>query len=91
MRFHIHSLKARAAEQGKRLTWDDIAEGTGIRKPMLFQIANGKARAIRPQYIDALCSFFRVGVEELMSADTVDLPIDLNLRPDRRGKRVGEV
>lgn len=90
MRFHLHSLKGKATESGRRITWQDIADGTGIRKPTLLNIANGRSRTIRPEYIDALCAYFEVPVGDLLSADEIDLPLELNLRPDRRGKRFGE-
>lgn len=90
MRFHIQTLKARSADAGQRLTWQDIAESTGIRKPTLLSIANNRARAIRPEYVDALCTFFGVTTGELMSADQIDLPLNLNLRPDRRGRRIDQ-
>lgn len=88
MRFHIYSLKAKATESGRRLTWQQIADGTGIRKVMLFKIARNEARVIRPEYIDALCTFFGVTIDELFTADSVDLPLNLDIRPDRKGKRI---
>lgn len=90
MQFHIRTLKARSAEQGRRLTWQDIAQGTGIRRPTLLNLADGKARAIKPDYVDALCTFFGVTAGDLITANEVSLPLTLNLRPDRRGKRFGQ-
>lgn len=90
MRFHIRSLKARAAETGRSLTWQEVADGTGISKLTLLKLANNTARVIRPQYVDALCTFFGVGVDELISTEEVPLPLRLELRPDRYGKKVGE-
>jgi DNA-binding Xre family transcriptional regulator len=88
MRFHIHILKAKATEAGRRLTWQEIADGTGIRKPMLFRIAQNQARTIRPEYIDALCTFFGVTTNELITAEPIDLPLNLGIRPDRKGKLI---
>lgn len=88
MRFHIYTLKARASEKGRRLTWDQLAEATGIRKSMLFRIARNQARMVRPEYIDALCTFFGVAVDELLTAESIDLPLNLDIRPDRKGKLI---
>ena len=90
MHFHLRTLKARASESGRPVTWQDIVEETGISRATLLMIAGNKVRAIRPQYIDALCTFFDVEAGELISAERVDLPLQLDLRPDRRGKRFGE-
>jgi hypothetical protein len=89
MLFHIHSLKARATEAGRPVTWQQIADGTGIRRPTLFKIAGNEARVIRPEYIDALCTFFGVTTGELMTAESVKVPLELAIRPDRRGKPIG--
>jgi len=72
------------------MTWQDIANGTGIHIPVLLRIAKGQARTIRPEYLDALCSYFEVGAGELMTPDEVELPLRMNLRPDRKGKKIGE-
>jgi len=90
MRFHLHTLKARGAERGQPITWRDIASGTGIRMAVLLKIAKGEPRTIRPEYLDALCSYFGVGAGELMTPDEVELPLRMNLRPDRKGKKIGE-
>ena len=90
MRFHLRTLKARAGESGRPVTWQDIAEGTGISRSTLLKMADNQVRAIRPKYVDALCAFFDVEIGELMTAERIVLPLDLDLRPDRRGKRFGE-
>jgi DNA-binding Xre family transcriptional regulator len=84
MVFHLHTLRAREAERGNTLSWDDIAERTGIRRATLIAMANHEAKQVRPEYLDALCAFFRVGVNELMTPEPVALPLELNIRPDRR-------
>jgi DNA-binding Xre family transcriptional regulator len=88
MLFRIYTLKAKATEAGRRLTWQQIADGTGIRKPTLFRLARSESRTIRPEYIDALCTFFGVTPGELMTADMVKLPLNLGIRPDRKGKLI---
>lgn len=88
MRFHLRRLKAIAAESGRHLTWRQISEETGIRQDALLKMANNQVRSIRPVYVDALCTYFGVSTGELLSADETHLPLDLDLRPDRRGKPV---
>lgn len=90
MRTRINELKGRMADRGKRATWEEISQATGIRMATLLEISRGRLKQWRPEYIDALCAYFGVEVGDLLIADPVDLPLELNLRPDRRGKKVGE-
>ena len=90
MKFHLRSLKARASEDGQKVTWRDVADGTGIRQLTLLRMAKNDVKCIRPEHIDALCAFFDCSVGDLMSAGPVQLPLKLVLRPDRRGKQIGE-
>jgi DNA-binding Xre family transcriptional regulator len=91
MRFHLHTIKSKTAESGHRLTWQQIADATGIRESTLRSLANNRARTIRPEYVDALCTFLGVTAAELITAERVTLPLEMNLRPDRHGKQIGEV
>lgn len=51
---------------------------------------------LRPEYVDALSTYFahELGVTvddiQIVRAEPVALPLDLNIRPDRAGRRVGE-
>lgn len=87
MQIRIRELKTELRRRGLRLTWADIESGTGIRNTTLFAMDNGTAKTIRPEYLDALCQYFDVGIEELLKPESVDLPLDLNIRPDRKGRR----
>lgn len=84
MQIKIGELKVRASRKGNRLTWDDIAVATNIRQPTLISMNNGTIKQLRPEYIDALCKFFNVEVQDLLEIDDVELPLKLNVRPDRR-------
>ena len=86
----INELKGRLADQGLRQTWDDISAATGIRKATLLAISKGRLKQWRPEYIDALCAYFKVSVGELLVAESMSLPVQLDLRPDRAGKKIGE-
>lgn len=90
MRTRIDELKGRMADDGRRVTWEEMSAATGIRMATLLEISKGRLKQWRPEYIDALCAYFGVEVGDLLIADPVALPLELNLRPDRRGKRVGE-
>lgn len=46
---------------------------------LLLEISKGRLKQWRPEYVDALCQYFGVPVGELLIADAVDLPLDLNL------------
>jgi DNA-binding Xre family transcriptional regulator len=91
MQIRIGELKTRARREGRRLTWEDIEQATGIRQPTLISMNNGTAKQIRPKYLDALCKFFGVGVAELLEPEDVTLPLQLNIRPDRRGEGTSEI
>ena len=86
MQIKIGELKARASRAGNRLTWEEIETATGIRQPTLIAMNNGTAKQIRPEHLDALCKFFEVELKELLEAEDVKLPLQLNVRPDRRKK-----
>jgi DNA-binding Xre family transcriptional regulator len=96
MKTRINELRGRAADQGKRVTWKELSTVLGIRELTLVALSKGELRQLRPEYIDALCSYFSdllgetIGPGDLLIAERVALPLKLNIRPDRRGKRVGE-
>ena len=84
MQIKIGELKVRASRGGERLTWEEIEAATGIRRPTLLAMNNGTAKQVRPEHLDALCRFFKVSVEELLEAEFVELPLQLNIRPDKK-------
>lgn len=86
MQFKLSELKAaHSRELGERVTWEMIAEATGIRRGTLIAMDQGNIRQIRPEYLDALCVYFGVGVEELMAREDVALPL-----PELRRQRATE-
>jgi DNA-binding Xre family transcriptional regulator len=84
MQIKIGELKARAQRAVGRFTWEDIETATGIRRATLTAMNNGTAKQVRPEHLDALCKLFRVSIAELLEAEDVELPLQLNVRPDRR-------
>jgi DNA-binding Xre family transcriptional regulator len=89
MRLKINELRGRMADQGRSVSLQDVEDATGISRAALTEISKGRARRLIPEYIDALCVFFGVEAGELVEAEPVQLPLSLNIRPDRRGQRVG--
>lgn len=90
MRLRINELRGRMADQGRSVSLQEIEDATGISRKALTEISKGRVRRLIPEYVDALCAYFEVEAGELIEADPVDLPLDLNIRPDRRGARVGQ-
>jgi len=70
MRVNIDALR-----QARGLTWDQLAELTGIGKPTLHKLAHGKAQSIRLEHLDVLCTFFRVPIADLLVAEVVIIPL----------------
>ena len=85
MNFRLNELKGKLADSGRSMSWEAIAEETGISKQALIALSKGTMRAIQPVYVDILCKFFNVSADGLIALDDVDLPYELNLRPDRHG------
>ena len=53
MRTSIDELR-----QAHDLTWDELAQATGIGKPTLHKLAHNKSKSVRLEHLDALCSYF---------------------------------
>ena len=70
MRVNIDALRL-----ARGLTWDQLAELTGIGKPTLHKLAHGKAQSIRLEHLDVLCTFFRVPIADLLVAEVVIIPL----------------
>jgi hypothetical protein len=96
MRSRLNELRGRLADQGHVVIWDQLAAATGIRKATLIDLSRGQLKLLRPEFVDALCTYFSqqlgepVDAGDLLVADRVALPLALNLRPDRACKRPGE-
>lgn len=96
MQIKLNEYKGRLRDAGKRVSNDDIAEATGIGISTIDKLSAGAIKEIRMEYIDALATYFAgqlgMAVEQinLIQAEPVVIPLALNIRPDRHGKRVGE-
>jgi len=62
-------LKERIAEkefqEGRRITYDEIAEATGIHRTTLSKLANKKGYNTTTDVVDKLCTFFDIKIEQL--------------------------
>lgn len=63
-------LKERIADfefrERRRLTLQELAEGTGLNRMTLSKLANQHGAIVRTDVVDKLCKFFGCRVEELM-------------------------
>jgi putative transcriptional regulator len=58
---------------GSRLTFDELAKGTGIHRTTLSKIANTRSYNTTTDNIDKLCEFFNCQIDDLMQyVDKVD-------------------
>lgn len=96
MQWKLNELRGKLADQGRPVALEAIATATGISRQTLTEISKGRLRVLRPEYVDALSTYFahELGVTvddiQIVRAEPVALPLDLNIRPDRAGRRVGE-
>ena len=82
MRTSINELR-----EGRGLTWDQLAAETGIGKPTLHNLGHNKAKSVRLEHLDALCSYFRVPVGDLLIADIVSVPLEKDPALQERGRK----
>ena len=96
MLIKLNEYKGKLRDAGKRVSNEDIAEGTGINLRTIENISSGTLKEFRGEYVDALTVYFAkalgVPVAEinLIQAEPITLPLSLNIRPDRHGAKVGE-
>ena len=90
MKIKLSELRGRLADRGEGVSLQEVEEATGISRKALTKISKGRMNILRPEYIDALCTYFDIDAGELVEAERVSLPLDLNIRPDRHGAQVGE-
>ncbi len=90
MRVHLNELRGRLADrEGHHIGWEEVAQAVGIRRNTLIAMAKGTHTVWRPEYIDALCTYFGATASELITSEAIELPIPA-IRPDRAGARVGQ-
>lgn len=80
MRINLNRLMGQRADSGQRDTWKELSEKTGVRRATLYAISRGELKQLRPEHIDALCTYYGVSAGEMIEAERVQLPIELNLR-----------
>ena len=66
IRFLLKELiSEREFQIGRRVTFDEIAEATGIHRTTLSKIANVRGYNTTTDNLDSLCGFFGCRLEEL--------------------------
>lgn len=90
MYIKLGELRGRRADKGLPSTMEAVALGTGIDLRTLENIAAQKLKMYRREYIDAICTFFECTPSDAIAVEPVVLPLNLVIRPDRRGVRVGK-
>lgn len=67
IRYRLRELMAEAHfKSGQRMTFDEIANETGIHRTTLSKIANHRSYNTTTDNIDKLCRFFDCQVSDLM-------------------------
>lgn len=90
MYLKLGALRGKRSDQGLPYSMEAIAEGTGIGLRTLEKLAAKEVKLYRGDYIDALCTFFECQPNDLIEVERVVLPLELDIRPDRHGVKVGE-
>lgn len=90
MYLKLGELRGKRADRGLPSSMEAVAEGTGIDQRTLEKIAAKDIKLYRREYIDALCAFFGCTPSDLIANEPIDLPLKLEIRPDRHGVRVGK-
>lgn len=66
IRFRLKELIAdKEFNDGKRITYEDIAKATGIHRTTLSKIANQKGYNTTTDVLDKLCVYFGVELDKL--------------------------
>ncbi|HET6421315.1 MAG TPA: helix-turn-helix transcriptional regulator [Geobacteraceae bacterium] len=67
IRFRLKELIAdREFKEGKRVTFEEVSEATGIHRTTLSKIASQRGYNTTTDNIDKLCRFFRCNVGNIM-------------------------
>jgi len=66
IRFKLKELMAeKSFQEGRRVTYDEIAQHTGINRTTLSKIANQKGYNTNTDNLDALCAYFGCEIGDL--------------------------
>lgn len=67
LRFKTKELLAKKSfDEGRRITWDEVAKECGVSRPTLSKIANTKGYVTVTSNIDSLCAYFNCTVSDLL-------------------------
>ena len=67
IRFHLKELVAdHEFRTGKRLTFEEIANSTGIHRTTLSKVVNQRGYNTTTDNVDKLCRYFGCKVEDIM-------------------------
>lgn len=67
IRFRLKELIAdRAFKEDRVITMAEVADGAGVHRATLSKIANERGYSTSTEIIDRLCTYFGVGVADLM-------------------------
>ena len=70
------------------MTWDALAEATGIGKATLLKMSKGDSRLIRLEHLDALCTFFGLAsFDKLMEPQIIALPLQVDPVMQERARK----
>lgn len=72
LRFRLRELMADMAfEEGRRVTFEEVSQATGINRTTLSKMANQKGYNTTTENLDRLCHFFSCAVGDV--AEYVDM------------------
>lgn len=68
VRYHLKELMAdKAFKEGRRVTYDDIIEQTGISRATLSKMANIKGYNTTVGVIESLCRYFGCDISDVIT------------------------
>ena len=83
LRYRLRELVGRwEAENGRTLPLEELAEATGVSRPVLAKMADPKGYVTSTRHIEELCHFFGVRPDELIVFDCV-IGTPKEKRPER--------
>lgn len=66
IRFRLKELIAnKEFEEGRKVTLEEVAQGTGIHRTTLSKIANQRGYTTNTDVLDRLCTYFGVGLDKV--------------------------
>jgi putative transcriptional regulator len=66
IRFRIKELLAdKEFNEGRRITWDEVATATGVHRTTLSKLANQRGYNTTTEILDKLCQYFGVDIGDI--------------------------